>query len=889
MQFPQVLHSSRVRKWLLVPLVVLLLPLLSACFVRALDFQYTLDLPAQVSAEFGRPVASGDVTGDGKADIVAVATGIVPSTNGDGTGCCAGEGRVYIYDGDTSLYVRILESPNPSIVNRFGAAVAVGDVNNDGTADVAVGAPGESGSSGRVRVYSGADGAILYTFSSPNSESFGEFGVSLAVADVNNDNKADVAVGAQGETVSGSFGAGRAYVFSGADGSLLHTISTPNPQSNSHFGDAVGLGDTNADNKADLVVGAPLENVGFNNDQGRAYVFSGADGSLLHTLNTPDVQSGANFGDAVAAADTNSDNNADVAVSAPGWDDGLTEDEGRAYVLNGSNGTLLLTLNNPANESGPAFGGTLQMGEVNGDGRADIAVSAHLEDVGPNQNEGSAYVFSGLDAAVIYTLNTPNPEAFANFSEGLAMGDTDGDGRADIIVGTPHEDVLGQNNQGRVYDYSGVNGTLRRTTDIIDFRTFAGFGISSAIGEVNGDGRQDVAVGSPGVGTGGRVQVFSSTSRAPIHRLQLPVPQAGAGFGGALAIGETNGDGRADIVVGAETEDVTVDTITYTDQGRVYVFSGANGALLHTLDSPNPEDNARFGDALATGDVNADGRADIAVGAPREDVGAPNQGRVYVFSGANGALLLTLDLPNPKEASFGSALAMGEMNGDAKDDICVGAHNEDVGANQDQGRVYCFSGSDGSLIRYHETPNPQPLAHFGDAVAMGDMNADGRADDCASAPDEDIGANQNQGRVYCFSGLDGTLLRTIDTPNPQADSFFGERLSMGNVNGGGENSDGNDDIAVTASGENSFAGRVYVFYGSDGSLQFTLDPPDLSTAVDFGQSIAVGDLTADANADVVVGDPSEEVFMTFDRQGRVHVHLIRVCVTDSKSTPCPPK
>ena len=234
--------------------------------------------------------------------------------------------------------------------------------------------------------------------------------------------------------------------------------------------------------------------------------------------------------------------------------------------------------------------------------------------------------------------------------------------------------------------------------------------------------------------------------------------------------------------------------------------------LLRTLDTPNPQEGVYFGHSVAVGDVNGDGKADIAVGAPREDVDTNvDQGRAYVFSGPSGSLLFTLDTPNPQaRAHFGLLLAVGDVNGDGKADIAVGAHSEDVDTNADQGRAYVFSGADGSLLFTLDTPNPQAQPYFGLSLAMGDVNGDGKAEVAVGAPYEAVDANADQGRAYVFSGPSGSLLFTLDTPNPQEWGEFGYSLAVGEMNG-----DGRGEIAVGEAGEtvggNEQAGRAYVY------------------------------------------------------------------------------
>ena len=307
------------------------------------------------------------------------------------------------------------------------------------------------------------------------------------------------------------------------------------------------------------------------------------------------------------------------------------------------------------------------------------------------------------------------------------------------------------------------------------------------------------------------------------YALYSPNPQATIQFGNAVAVGDVDGDGKEDIAVGARLEDVGDNE----RQGRAYVFSGADGSLLFTLDTPNPQARAGFGYSLAVGQVNADGKGDIAVGAALEHVGSNlDQGRAYVFSGTDGSLLFTLNLPSPQaNAHFGNSVAVVDVNADGKADIAVGAASQTTAGNYRQGRVYVFSGADGSLLFTLDTPNPGTRAHFGVSLAVGDVDADGRADIAVGADGENVDGNERQGRAYVFSGADSSLLLTLDSPTSEAYANFGSSLAVGDVSG-----DGKGDIAVGAyqeeASENLSQGGAYVFSGADGSLLFSLDTPD---------------------------------------------------------------
>ncbi|MEL6612554.1 MAG: integrin alpha, partial [Bacteroidota bacterium] len=167
-------------------------------------------------------------------------------------------------------------------------------------------------------------------------------------------------------------------------------------------------------------------------------------------------------------------------------------------------------------------------------------------------------------------------------------------------------------------------------------------------------------------------------AQAPLATLVSPNPDNG--FGSRVAsIGDVNADGTPDVLVGAAAEDIGA----LGSAGRAYVFSGATNTLLQTLVSPNPVSPGFFGTSIAAlGDVNGDSVADILIGASGETVsGQVGAGRAYVFSGATGALLRTLMSPNlASNGGFGTQVsAPGDLDGDGTDDIVVGAPRESTG------------------------------------------------------------------------------------------------------------------------------------------------------------------------------------------------------------------
>ncbi|MFM9995412.1 MAG: integrin alpha [Phycisphaerales bacterium] len=404
---------------------------------------------------------------------------------------------------------------NPTPSGFFGGAIAgVPDLNGDGRGDVVIGAPGEGPSGtatfrGRVYVYSGSSGALIRTLLSPNAQTNGLFGDSVAgIPDVNGDGRGDIVVGAPGEDPGTTpVGAGRAYIFSGATGQLLRVLASPSNEQGGSFGDAVsGISDVNGDGRGDVVIGAPKEDPGASPDDcGRAYTYSGATGALISKLLPPTPEIDGEFGFSVAGvADVNGDGRGDVIVGAPGEDPGAAPtDCGRAYIYSGATGLRLRTLASPGQEAGGRFGEAVGgVPDVNADGRGDVVVGAPDEDPGASPlGCGRAHVYSGANGALLFKLLPPAPELDGNFGVSVAgVADINGDARGDIIVGAWKEDPGAlPTSSGRVHVYSGATGLRLKTFGTPNAEVDGSFGIAVAgVPDANANARGEVAAGAPG-------------------------------------------------------------------------------------------------------------------------------------------------------------------------------------------------------------------------------------------------------------------------------------------------------------------------------------------------------------------------------------------------------
>ena len=319
---------------------------------------------------------------------------------------------------------------------------------------------------------------------------------------------------------------------------------------------------------------------------------------------------------------------------------------------------------------------------------------------------------------------------------------------------------------------------------------------------------------------------------------------AGDNFGISVAgVGDVNGDAIPDIAIGAPFTTVGDQVLL----GTVFVFSGANGAIIHRIEG-DPETGTRGGAVAGTDDINGDGVPDIIVGAAAASPpGLAGVGSVLVYSGATGSSLLRLNGVDAGEA-FGELVASaGDVNADGVPDILVGLPKSSRTGLFTAGSVLVFSGADGNqLLRFDGSIE---FANFGSAIASaGDVNGDGRADIVVGDPFFEL----FNGRVLVYSGLDGAeLWRVENTAN--ATTFGSTVASAGDVN-----RDGVPDILVGDPGGNGLTGSVFLLSGLDGTLLLRID----GLGGGFGSALAsVGDINGDQIPDIIVGaknaDPAD--------------------------------
>ena len=454
---------------------------------------------------------------------------------------------------------------------------------------------------------------------------------------------------------------------------------------------------------------------------------------------------------AAADSDLNGDGRDDLVVGLP--DEAIAQVD-QAGVINviqgGANGLTARgdRLWDQADLSGTVeandrFGNAIAYGDFDGDGRDDVAIGAPTEAWNGERNAGVVHVIYGsssLSRSRRQIISQSGAMAGKNedgdfFGAVLAAGDFDNDGRDDLAIGAPGEDISGAVASGGVGVVFGAAGGLNVNDSIffsqkgkVPGRALDGdaFGAALAVGDFNDDNHDDLAIGIPGkdlpaTDAGAVVVLYGRTSGinrsgSMFHQGSTGLDNSGAEdwFGYSLAAGDFDNDGDDDLAVGIRFDDTAG-----TDAGAVAILSGGgNGVssagayqIVRSGAAGAAAAGDEFGYSLAAADLVGGGADDLVIGAPQVDIGgAIDTGSVYVLTGSNAGPLSTSSatvvgqgpLNSASDESgdrLGESLRTGDFNGDGNEDLVVSSPFEDVGTKTDSGVIYVIY-SNGTVLDF---------------------------------------------------------------------------------------------------------------------------------------------------------------------------------------------
>lgn len=641
-------------------------------------------------------------------------------------------------------------------------------------------------------------------------------------------------------------------------------------------------GDFNGDGRIDLLTGAPQYSNG-QTSEGIVKIHYGNASGTFNTVADWSYESNIaslNLGERIACAgDINNDGYDDILIGCNLYDNVQTN-EGIAYMFLGS-ATVPSTTPDWAvesNTSSAEFGNSVAAaGDINNDGFGDVVIGAHK-----HTTTGRVFVYlgnaTGLPLTSTILIGTGSGTEYGYFVGGNK--DINADGFDDIVVtGTYRYVTGGPSSAGRVYVYNGsaVGITTTSSWDYSAKQASAHLGNSVATTDINSDGYIDLVVSAidyDTIGTDyGMVYVFmNSASGLPSTPSQLFLgSETDEDLGTTVTdLGDLNNDGYREIAIGSPSFGTAI--------GRIYLLMGANNGLdLNPINifTSNEVSGYSGRSVTATGDINGDSYDDfVAINAVYNEPDVASA-LLYYGSDAINSVFGLWNTPN-SSSEFGKSIAHMDMNDDGTMDILIGAPYFD-GGSTDEGKLFVYW-ADGAIIDAipdWSVESQQASSLFPTSISSGgDFNNDGYSDIAVTAKNFEV-EFEDDGAVFIYYGNEEHqpnewMRQTLHGGADFLYGLLGEKiLGLGDIN-----SDGYDDISVSApyyDGFGSSSGIVYVYGGSEEGIipepiwQFS----HAITSSNTGSDILNGDFNGDGLTDLFVA--AENYDMEEGSEGRIDI------------------
>jgi hypothetical protein len=774
----------------------------SACFIGI----PTLILSTIVSAVAQSPFALLHSLFDPGTNVqVATEQGFSVALDGNmvvtgAPGDSLSSGAVRVYDATTWALLHTLKKPIPTRTQHFGNAVAISGTRLVVGADEEDAGAVHAGSAYVYDLASATPTVPWLTLTNPRPAAFDHFGMSVAISGVR------VVIGSPGDT-TGELKTGTAYVYdlsSATPAVPTITLTNPGPVATDQFGNSVAISETR------VVVGAPYENTqAFR--AGSVYVYDLASFTPVvpvTTLNNPTPAMNDQFGISVAIS------GARVIVGA--WlDDTGASDAGSAYAYDLASATPTIpigTLNNPSPSMLDSFGMPVAISGTH------VVIGAKYDDTAA-VNTGTAYVYDLASASPVMsviTVTNPSPARDDFFGFAVAISDRR------MVVGAPRDDTVASGaGSAYVYDLADAMPTApiaalnQSSPAVTDY-----FGTAVAISGTR------MVVGAPKDDTGRRdagcVYVYdlrSSTPRIPVATLANPRPDRDDEFGSTVAISGTR------VVIGAYYSGSSL-----FGSGATYIYDLAStqpNTPATTLFHPGTLLEKGFGFA-------------VGISGNRVAVGSGSKAYVYDLTSATPTVpVVTLTNPIPALNNyFGSSVAISGTR------MVVGAHG-DGNAPLYGGRAYVYdlaSAAPATPVLALAKPNPALNDYFGYAVGIAGTHV------VIGAPYDNIGANlAGTAWVYDLTGVTPSVpLLILTNPSPAEIGRFGNSVAISGTR-----------MAVGVPGDDYGTTYVYDLVGDTPTLPVAvLTKPNPGESDGFGFCVAIDDTT------IVAGTPFDDTAAT---------------------------